>query len=104
MRDETRRDAAREAAEGYAPKPMDGSLMYGFVGVVLALLALFAFSRFYDSDLSIHPLVAIAVIATAFAAAVILRIVRQKRHDTAHRAEYDKTHQVEDHRVTKDHS
>ncbi len=90
MRDEVRKEAAREVAEGYAPQPMDGTVMYGFVGAMLALLGLIAFGAFYDFDLSIHPLEAIAVIATASAVALVLRFIRHRRHATAHRAEYDR--------------
>ena len=99
MKDPVRKEAAREVAEGYAPRPQDGFVMYGAVGILLAGLALFAFGRFYDFDFSFHPLLAVAVIAVGCVGALVLLVIRRRRHRTAHQAEYDKSTRSNDHHI-----
>lgn len=64
--------------------------MYGFVGVVLSFLALFAFGRFFALDFTTYPLSSLIVALAVGAAALGLRLLRNHRHNSAHRAEYDK--------------
>jgi O-antigen/teichoic acid export membrane protein len=91
MEDSNRRQAARERAEEYAPRPESSFLMYGVVGTVIAGIALFAFSRFYSLDPLAYPLWVVAALVLVFAGSLLLRIVRSSRHHTALRDEYDKT-------------
>jgi uncharacterized membrane protein YeaQ/YmgE (transglycosylase-associated protein family) len=90
MRDPVRKEAARKLAEGYAPRPQDGFVMYAVVGVLLAGLALFTFGQFYNFDFSFHPLLAVTVLAAGCIGALVLLTVRRRRHNAAHRREYDK--------------
>lgn len=87
--DEMRTERARNTAEVYAPKPADGVIMYGVVGAGLAVLSLFAFSRFYEIDFSLHPLAAILVVAAVCAGALVLRRLRSRRHKRACEVEHD---------------
>lgn len=90
MKDKQRRNRARKRAETYAPRPVSSLLMYGIVGVGLAGLAWAAFSRFYDLDPFAHPIWITSSLIAAFAGAVVLWLVRSRRHTAAHRREYDK--------------
>ncbi len=89
--DEVRKENATEMAEGYAPKPIDSSVMYGLVGIGIAGLALFAFNRFYGFDFSLHPFLALLIIAAVCVGALVLRALRTRRHGRAWKTEYDKT-------------
>lgn len=90
MKDKQRRSEAQERAESYAPRPVSSMLMYGIVGVCLAGLAWAAFSAFYDVDPFAHPLWLAVAFPLVFVAAIALRLVRSRRHASAHRSEYDK--------------
>jgi hypothetical protein len=89
MKNEARRERARQTAESYAPKPRDGYIMYVSVGIGLSFLALIALGTFYDIDYSIRWIEALVAVALACSAAAILRRVRLRRHDEALRTEYD---------------
>jgi len=88
--DEVKTERARHMAEAYAPKPADGMMMYGMVGAGLAILSLFAFSRFYEIDFSLNPLTPLLVVSAVCAGALVLRALRMRRHERACKAEYDK--------------
>lgn len=90
MKNQERKDAAQAVANTYAPKPEDGHLMYAAVGIMLAGLFALILSGFYNIDLSSHPILIAAVAVFAGVGALILRIVRKRRHTKAHKAEYDK--------------
>jgi hypothetical protein len=87
--DEMRTERARNTAQVYAPSPADGVIMYGVVGAGLAFLSLFAFSRFYEIDFSLHPLPAVLVVAVVCAGTLVLRALRTRRHKRACKVEYD---------------
>jgi hypothetical protein len=91
MKDGKRRVEARKRAEGYAPRPLSSVFMYGIVGACLAGLAWAAFTGFYGLDPFAHPLWLAAALLLAFAGALMLRIVRDRRHHAAHRREYART-------------
>lgn len=90
MKDRKRRDEAQERAESYAPRPVTSVLMYGVVGVCLAGLAWAAFSRFYDLEFFSHPAWMALLFLLVFAGSIALRLLRSRRHASAHRREYDK--------------
>ncbi len=90
MKDDARRQAARQAAQEYAPRPESGLAMYAAVGIVLSGLALLLFGRFYDIDMLTHPLWAFGLVGVVFAGAICLWLVRSRRHKQAHRIEYDR--------------
>lgn len=90
MEDKQRKKEARERAESYAPRPVSSALMYGVVGACLAGLAWVAFSAFYDVDPFAHPLWISTVFLFVFAGSIALRLVRSRRHASAHQREYDK--------------
>jgi len=96
MKDRKRRVASRIRAEEYAPRPQSSWLMYGVIGVVLGCLALVAFARFYDVSPLGYPIWIAAVLLAVFAASIVLRLLRSRRHSAAHRREYDKA-QAEQH-------
>jgi hypothetical protein len=90
MKDKKRRGDARRLAEEYAPRPISSYLMYGIVGVSLAGLGLYAFANFYDVDPLAYPLwIALSLVAV-FAGSIGLRMARTRRHEAAHRREYNK--------------
>jgi hypothetical protein len=90
MKDRKRRKEARDRAEEYAPRPVASILMYGVVGVCLAGLAWAAFSRFYDLESLAHPAWMAGVFVLVFVGSIGLRLLRSRRHASAHRSEYDK--------------
>lgn len=90
LKDRKRRNEARKRAEKYAPRPLSSFLMYGIVGVGLAILALLAFARFYELDPFAYPLWVAAAMLLVFIGSIVLRLVRSRRHAAAHRREYDK--------------
>jgi hypothetical protein len=90
MKDRKRRKEAQARAENYAPRPVTSVLMYGVVGVCLAGVAWLAFTRFYDLEFFVHPLWMVLVFLFVFAGSVALRLLRSRRHASAHRREYDK--------------
>jgi hypothetical protein len=90
MKDRQRKDASRMRAEAYAPRPQSSLLTYGIVGVLLAGLALIAFARFYDVILLAYSAWIAAGLPLAFAASIVLRMVRSRRHATAYREEYER--------------
>jgi NhaP-type Na+/H+ or K+/H+ antiporter len=90
MKDKQRRSEARERAESYAPRPVSSVLMYGIVGVCLAGIVWVGFSRFYDIDPLAYPLRMAIVFFLVFVGAIALRVLRSRRHASAHRREYDK--------------
>jgi cytochrome bd-type quinol oxidase subunit 2 len=90
MKDRKRREEAQERAEDYAPRPVSSMLMYGVVGVCLAGLAWAAFSRFYDLEFFAHPVWMAFVFLLVFVGSIALRLLRSRRHASAHRHEYDK--------------
>ena len=90
MKDRKRREEARERAENYAPRPVTSVLMYGVVGVCLAGVAWLAFSRFYDLELFAHPGWMALIFLLVFVGSIALRLLRSRRHASAHRHEYDK--------------
>jgi hypothetical protein len=65
--------------------------MYGIVGAVLAALLVVAFARFYDLNPLAYPIAVLIGLAFAFIGALVLRRVRLRQHDLAHRREYNKT-------------
>jgi uncharacterized membrane protein len=85
-----RRDEARERAEEYAPRPVDSSLAYGVVGVCLAGIGIFIFSDFYNLDPFAYPLLVASALLLVFGGSLVLRIIRDRRHKSAHRNEYEK--------------
>jgi hypothetical protein len=91
MQDEKRRDEAQVAAEVYAPRPVSSPLMYGIVGASLAALVVAAFAGFYDLDPLAYPFSVLSGVVVAFIGALVLRRVRLRQHDFAHRREYNKT-------------
>ncbi len=91
MRDEKRRNKARIVAEAYAPRPVSSPFMYGIVGVSLAVLALAVLAGFYDFDPFAYPIPALAGLLAAFGGSLVLRWLRSRQHDVAHRREYNKT-------------
>ncbi len=90
MKDRKRRKEAQERAEHYAPRPASSVLMYGVVGVCLAGLAWAAFSRFYDLEFFARPIAMAFIFLLVFAGSIALRLLRSRRHASAHRREYDK--------------
>jgi hypothetical protein len=90
MKDRKRRKEAQARAEDYAPRPVTSLLMYGVVGVCLAGLVWAAVSRFYDFDAFAHPVWAAVVFLMVFVGSIALRLLRSRRHASAHRREYDK--------------
>jgi hypothetical protein len=90
MKDEKRKRDARERAELYAPRPVSSVLMYGVVGVATAGLALVSFARFYDLEALAHPVWVAVALLSVFVASMGLWYVRNRRHRTAYRHEYDK--------------
>ena len=91
MKDESRKVAAKEIANSYAPQPQDGFILYATVGTVLAGTAIFGFGRFYGLELAVYPISILATLISAGLCAIILRAVRSRRHAAAHRKEYDDT-------------
>lgn len=89
MKDKTRRRAARKVAEEYAPWP-EGIAMYILVAITLAVIGLGVFADFYDVDMISLPIVYVPFILAIVAIAFFLRIIRKRRHNKAHRAEYDR--------------
>lgn len=81
-----RKARARAAAEQSAPRPVGSSLTYGFIGAVLAGLAMAIFATFYQASLTAIP-VAI-LLAVGFVAGVVLRKVRRRRHVCAYKRAY----------------
>jgi len=90
MKDKKRRKEAQERAENYAPRPDTSVLMYGVVGVCLAGVAWAAFTRFYDLEFFAYPVWMAVVFLLVFAGSIALRMLRSRRHASAHRREYDK--------------
>lgn len=90
MKDRKRREEAQERAEHYAPRPVTSKLMYGVVGVCLAGLAWAAFTRFYDLEFFAYPVSMVVVFLLVFAGSIALRLLRSRRHASAHQREYDK--------------
>lgn len=64
--------------------------MYGIVGVLLAALALAAFSKFYNLAPLAYPAWIVAALSAVFAGSIVLRMVRSRRHAVAYRREYEK--------------
>ena len=90
MKDGKRREAARREAENYAPRPQDNRWMYGLVAAAVALLVIIAVGAFYTIDMWGQPVLVAVVLALSFAAGLLIRALRKRRHDAAHRYEYDK--------------
>jgi hypothetical protein len=90
MKDRKRRIEARKRAEDYAPQPLTSLFMYGVVGACLAGLAWAAFANFYDLNPFAEPFWLAAALILAFGGAMALRVARGRRHNAAHRHEYDK--------------
>lgn len=89
MKDKVRRRAARKVAEEYAPWP-EGIAMYILVAITLAVIGLGLFADFYDLDMISLPIVYVPFIISVVGVAFFLRTTRKKRHNRAHRAEYDR--------------
>lgn len=102
MRDKQRKNDARRRAESYAPRPASSVLMYGIVGVGLAALAWVAFSRFYGLEPFAHPLWMAIAFLVVFIGSIALRLVRSRRHESAHRQEYEKVGRWEPDRRARD--
>jgi hypothetical protein len=64
--------------------------MYGVVAVSVLLMGLIAVGGFYAIDVWNQPLLVGALVATTLLGALVVRRLRVKRHDAAHRFEYDK--------------
>lgn len=90
MKDGKRREAARQEAETYAPRPQDTRWMYGIVAAAVALLVIIAIGAFYAIDMWGQPVLVAAILALGFAAGLLIHRLRTRRHDAAHRHEYDK--------------
>lgn len=90
MKDGRRREAARQEAETYAPRPQDTRWMYGVVATAIALLVIIAIGAFYAIDLWGQPVLVATILALGFAAGLLTHTLRTRRHNAAHRYEYDK--------------
>jgi fatty acid desaturase len=88
MKDRARREQARSRAEAYAPRPKDTRLIYVVVAVSLLLTGMAAVGAFYAIDVWGNLLVVMGLAVIVSAAALVLRGIRLKRHDAAHRFEY----------------
>lgn len=82
-------------AESYAPQPTSSILMYVYVGVALAVLGLASFGQFYNIDIISHPVWTAPIIVLTILVAISLRMSRSRRHNRAHRIEYERI-KVED--------
>lgn len=89
MKDSVRREAARVRAEAYAPAPTDSRLLYGAIAVILLLLGLIAFGEFYAIDVWRQPLIIVVLAAMAAVAGLMFRMRQARRHQHAHRNEYE---------------
>jgi hypothetical protein len=91
LKDDLRRRAARKIAQGYAPRPESSLAMYVVIGNVLSILTLVLFGQFYDIDIISHPAWYAPFIIFSTLLAVFLWVIRRRRHNKAHRTEYDRT-------------
>lgn len=83
-----RQTKAREAANGYAPKPNGSSILYGLIAVTLMGMAIIIVSIFYQADLGAFPILIAIVLALAFVGGVLLRRRRRRQHSAAYTREY----------------
>jgi uncharacterized membrane protein YeaQ/YmgE (transglycosylase-associated protein family) len=90
MKERARKNTARTIAETYAPQPKSGAFMYAVLGTMCAGLCLIIFGKFYAVDVIAHPAWISGIVVSAITAAVILWVVRNRRHEAARGAEYDK--------------
>lgn len=90
MKNKLQNERARMLAGVYAPRPESSALMYGLIATSVAGLALFAFSRFYGLDALAHPLWIAVAAVLIFIVSMTLQFHLVRRHNAAHRAEYDK--------------
>jgi len=63
--------------------------MYGVIGAVLAGLLFIGFGKFYEMDMWTHPIWLVGILLLVFAGSMFLRVFRRRRHEAAHRREYD---------------
>jgi len=90
LKNEVRREAARERAEAYAPRPQDTRFMYGTIAVSVLLIGMAVIGGFYDVDLWTRPWIIVLLVALAAAIGLLIRRLRMRRHRSAHRQEYDR--------------
>ncbi len=64
--------------------------MYILVAITLAVIGLGLFADFYDLDMISLPIVYVPFIISVVVVAFFLRTTRKKRHNRAHRTEYDR--------------
>lgn len=88
MRQNKRQAEAREAANGYAPKPNGSSILYGLIAVTLMGMAIIIVSIFYQADMGAFPISIGIVLALAFVGGVVLRRRRRRQHSVAYAEEY----------------
>jgi predicted PurR-regulated permease PerM len=82
---------ARRVAEKYAPKPDASSMLYGAMAVVLLAMGLSLFGMFYQIDMYTQPVLLATAAGAAFAAGVVLRKLRKRRHSRAVVVEYERS-------------